>query len=278
MLEMVKLIWPFTNIIFRLKITLLFTFALATSFLDAIALYLFARVFSSIAQKDNSFIQDLFFTIKISPFSSINTMYAFVIALVLILFAVKSLATILLSRKTLRVLSDYYSDVSQRFVHSYFQMQLNEIKSRPNYEIFMSVNTGIKDIFVTGIYSYINLLVEILVLCVLLAFVLLQGGFPVIMLMVFFFITFLISNNFSSATTQFNSQKASEANLAGAIAIQTLTESIREIKLFGSLNHFTPAIQLFACEVTQLCRRHRLNGCSCIVCFSLGFWRSQSRS
>jgi hypothetical protein len=117
-------------------------------------------------------------------------------------------------------------------------MQINKIKSRPNYEIFMALNTGIKDIFMVGVFSYVSLFVEIVVIATLLVFVLLKGGFSVIVLMAFFVSVLLVINRYTSRLTQSNAEKSTKSILQGAIAIQTLTESIREIKLFGSLSHF----------------------------------------
>jgi len=239
MMNLASIIWPMTSKFFRFKISVLTLFSLFVSFLDAVALYLFARVFSSIAQSDDSFVIEFlsFFALN-GDNQAIKSGYVLVISIVLILFLAKSITTVLISRKILTTLSRFYANISERFVDSYYKMQLNEIKSRPNYEIFMALNTGIKDIFMIGIFSYINLFVEILVLSVLLLFVLLKGGIAVIVLMAFFVFVFLVSNRYASNSTQKNSELSTRSNLSGAIAIQTLTDSIREIRLFGSLEHY----------------------------------------
>lgn len=164
--------------------------------------------------------------------------YAVVICVVLALFLVKSIGSVLLANSILKLLSGNYEKCSDKFLRAYFDMHLHEIKSKPTYEVFMSVNTGVKDIFVIGLFSYINFLLEICVISVIFIFVLAKGGFPVIVLTLLFILIFFITNNFASRSTEESSKKNADSNLIGATSIQTLIESIREIKLFGSFEDF----------------------------------------
>jgi ABC-type bacteriocin/lantibiotic exporter with double-glycine peptidase domain len=239
MAKLARLIWPVTTQGFRFRVLVLTVFSLFVSFLDAAALYLFARVFSSIAQMNHEFVyQSLSIVGLRDEVESITTGYAVIISAILLLFFAKSFCTLLISRKILTLLSKHYAKLTDKYIQAYYQMQINRVKSRPNFEIFMALNTGIKDIFVIGVFSFISLFVEVVVVAILLVFVLLNGGFSVILLMIFFVVVFLATNRFVSQSTQNNAEKSTKANLSGAIAIQTLTESIREIKLFGSLDNF----------------------------------------
>lgn len=237
--KLARIIWPMTTRMFRLKIAILTIFSLLISFLDAVALYLFARVFSSIAQTNSEFVNQflVFFGLN-DAIRSVKSGYIAIISTVLCLFLAKSLGTLLISRKILRLLSQFYARLTDRFILSYYSSQLTRIKSRANFEIFMALNTGLKDLFMIGIFSYSSLSVEIVVLIILLLLVVLNGGLSVIALMAFFILVLIVTNRYTSKLAQSNSEKSAKAHLKGSIAIQTLTESIREIKLAGTLNRY----------------------------------------
>jgi ABC-type multidrug transport system fused ATPase/permease subunit len=237
--KLARIIWPMTTRMFRWKITILTIFSLLISFLDAVALYLFARVFSSIAQTNSEFVNEFlaFFGLN-DAIRSVKSGYIAIISAVLCLFLAKSIGTLLISRKILRLLSQFYARLTDRFILSYYSSQVTVIKSRANFEIFMALNTGLKDLFMIGIFSYSLFSVEIVVLTVLLLLVVLNGGLAVIGLMVFFILVLIVTNRYTTKLTQSNSAKSTKALFNGSIAIQTLTESIREIKLAGTLNRY----------------------------------------
>jgi ATP-binding cassette subfamily C protein len=234
-----RAVWLMTSGVTRFKLFFLTLLSLIVAFLDAIALYLFAQVISGAVQDNSYFVEQFLTFLRLEQyFTSPSKSYAFIIILALTMILVKSICTLILSRTILRFLSNIYSGLSEKFVTSYFRMDISEIKSRPNYEIFLAVNGGIKEIFVTGIFSYMNFFVEVCVLITLIIFVLINSGVAAIGLMSVFLIVFLLANNFTSKVTFANSLNVSESGLAAAIEIQSVFESIREIRLFGTFNFF----------------------------------------
>ena len=239
MFTLAKIIWPLVPKVFRLKILLLSIAFLIISFFDAIALYLFATIFAGIAQDNSAPTERILSLIKLDQFSSSETStYQIMIIVVIILIVIKALMSWMISWQILKTLAKLYKISTNEVTSSYFDMQLTSIRQRPSYEVFMAVNSGLKEILVPAILSYINIAIEITVLLTLISVVLIVGGLPATLLVISLFVLLFAINRLISNSTQKHSTAVANSNLDGAVTIQSLIESIREIKTFGSLEYF----------------------------------------
>ena len=210
-----------------------------TSFIDIAALIVFAQLLSSLV------LDDVRFLIKIAKLIGIyheematKNVYLISILLVILLVFMKSVLILTINRTILRTLGDKYQELTEMVSNNFFKMFVTEIKSQPSYEVFLAINSGLRDIFIIGISASINILTEIVVVSVIFSILIIQGGVSSLVLATYFLITFFLINKFSGSKSRQNSEKLNESNLSAAVTLQAVVESFKEIRVFNSFDWF----------------------------------------
>ena len=239
MLAIISFIWKVLSTSLKVNLVVKTLAAIITSFLDIIALIIFAQLLSSLVQNDSSHL------FKIASFFGFNTValklesvYLFVICLIILLVLVKSVLILTVNRKILKTLAGQYEIYSKKLAKEFFKMQTTHIKSQPSYEIFLAINSGIRDIFITGASASINIVTEVIIVSTIVLILIIHGGLSSLVLAAYFLLAFYLINKFCGTSSKLNSKALTESNLSAAVTIQAIVESIREIRVFNSLNFF----------------------------------------
>ena len=207
--------------------------------LDILALFLFAKIFASGVNEDHSFITQFLDAIKLQIFrDNLESEYAISIMIVITLVLLKSVGSLLMGKIILDTLSDSYQIACEKTTKTYFDQPLTAIKSRASYEVFLAVNSGVRDIYITGIYSAINSIVEIGIAVLIIFVIIIQGGLPSFSLALFFIAAFGLISKTTGKSVKLNSEALSKSNLESAVVIQTIVEAIRETRVFNSVTFF----------------------------------------
>jgi ATP-binding cassette subfamily C protein len=239
MSEFTTLLWSFTTGSVRIRLAVFATLNLIFAILDIFALFLFAKIFSSVVNNDHSFLSQLLRFLHLNRFgSTIESDYAVSIVLVVVLILLKSIGSLLTGKQLLTTLSHSYKIACGNFTKNYFDMDLTAIKARSPYEVFLSVNSGVRDLYITGIYSAINAIVEGIIVSLIFGVILIYGGVPSFFLAVYFIFSFWVISKFTGAKIRVHSEKLSRSNLDSATVIQTTFEAVRETRIFNSIEFF----------------------------------------
>lgn len=213
--------------------------SIITSFLDIIALIIFAQLLSSLVQDDST---NLLMIVSIFGFDTasmqLEDVYSIVICLIILLVLIKSVLILTLNRRILKTLASQYEIYSKKLAGNFFKMHTTDIKAQPSYEIFLAINSGIRDIFIIGASASISIFTEVVIVVAIFSILIIQGGLSSIVLGVYFLLAFYLINKYCGLSSKLNSKVLVESNLSAAITIQAIVESIREIRVFNSLNWF----------------------------------------
>jgi ATP-binding cassette subfamily C protein len=239
MFELVKFVWNFSPTTIKFNLTVKAAVSTIVSFLDICALFLFAQLFSSLVQNDVTFF------VKISKFlgvyeneMSIQNIYFVAIVLIIFLVLTKSILILVINRMLLETLARTYAKSSKEITTRFFNMCINQIKAQPSYEIFLAVNSGVRDILIIGTNAYINIFTELIVVATILTILVLHGGMPALVLGLYFAFVFFVINKIAGASSKKNSEILTKSGLSSAVTIQAIVESFRELKVFNSLEWF----------------------------------------
>ncbi len=238
-LSIISFTWNALSNSLRINLLVKALFSITTSFLDVIALILFAQLLSSLVQDDPSYIlkiADIF--VPNASTLKIENIYLIVILLIIFLVLIKSTLILTVNRLILLSLSSEYAKSSGEITENFFRMQINQIKAQPSYEVFLAVNSGIRDIFIVSTSALISIITEAIVVFVVFLLLVINGGLSSFLLAVYFLLSFYLINKYTGTTSKLNSKTLTESNLSAAVTIQAMVESIREIRVFNSLNWF----------------------------------------
>ena len=237
--EFTKLLWGLTSRSIRFRIGLFALGNFIFAVLDILALFLFAKIFASVVNEDHSFITQFLNVIRLQIFrDKLESEYAASIFIVVFLVLLKSVGSLLMGKIILDTLSSSYQVACEKMTKSYFDQPLTAIKSRPSYEVFLAVNSGVRDIYITGIYSAINAIVEIGIVVLIFIVIIIQGGLPSFSLALFFIAAFVLISKTTGKSIKRHSEALSNSNLDSAVVIQTIVEAVRETRVFNTLSFF----------------------------------------
>lgn len=207
--------------------------------LDIVALFIFAKIFTSIVNQDTSFMSELVISLKLDQYlDQPKSIYSVSILFVVFLLSTKSIMSLVVGRRVLNTLSQTYQSACENLTKKYFDMEFTSITARPTYEVFLAVNNGVRDLYITGIYSLMIGIVEIGIVALIFGVILFNGGIPSLILALFLILSFTIISKSTGGRIKRHSEKLVKSNLDSAIVIQTMVESIREIRVFSSMGHF----------------------------------------
>jgi ATP-binding cassette subfamily C protein len=213
--------------------------SIVTSFIDIAALIIFAQLLSSLV------LNDLHFLVKIAKLIGLyregmaaQDIYLISILLIIFLVTFKSVLILTVNRSILKSLAEKYQESTSEVSNNFFKMFVTEIKAQPSYEVFLAVNSGLRDIFIIGTSASINIVTEVIVVSVIFAILIVHGGLSSLVLAAYFLIAFLFINKFSGSRSRRNSEILAGSNLSAAVTVQAIVESFREIRVFNSLKWF----------------------------------------
>ena len=236
---LVRTFWKASSRRLRFNLAAKTAGSIVTSFIDIAALIVFAQLLSSLV------LNDVHFLIKISKIIGLyregigdKDLYFISILLIIFLVALKAALILTVNRTILRTLADKFQEVTHLVSRNFFKMYVTEIKAQPSYEVFLAVNSGLRDIFIIGTSATINILTEVVVVSVIFAILIIQGGISSLVLAIYFLIAFFLINKFSGSRSRKNSEILTDSNLRAAVTIQAIVESFREIRVFNSLKWF----------------------------------------
>jgi ABC-type multidrug transport system fused ATPase/permease subunit len=239
MSQLITFIWKATPKSLKFSLMIKFVCSVITSLLDILALILFAQLFASFVQEDRSFLVRTVEFIGINgSIMEIEAVYVSTIIIIIILVLIKSIFILTVNRAILSTLSTQYERTAREISENFFKQQFNQIKAQPSYEVFLAVNSGIRDLFIIGTSASINVLTEIVVVTIIFSILIIQGGISSLVLATYFIVMFYLINKFCGTSSKTNSKILAESSLSAAVIIQAIVESIREIKVFNSLNWF----------------------------------------
>ena len=232
-------IWEACSLRLRVNLLAKGVISVITSFIDIAALIIFAQLLSSLVLNDLSFLVKVAKLIGLYR-DGMSTKNIYLISIILIIFLVtlKSVLILTVNRTILTSLANKYQNITSEVSNNFFKMFVTEIKAQPSYEVFLAVNSGLRDMFIIGVSASINILTEVIVVSVIFGILIIHGGVSSLVLAAYFVIAFLLINKFSGARSRRNSEILADSNLSAAVTIQAIVESFREIRVFNSLKWF----------------------------------------
>lgn len=209
------------------------------SLFDLVALLLFAKIFSSIALGDTTFVPNFLRRIHADfLIGDLRTQYAASMSIVIILVLVKSVGILTVNRFLLTTLSRSFHDKSNELTRSYLFQDMTLVKSRSTYEISLAVNNGVREIFMSGLYAFINCVVEVCVIVCIFIVIIFRTGVSAIFLITLISLLFFGTLRFTGKRIRILSETVSTSNLQSGLSIQTLVETMRELRVFNSYEYF----------------------------------------
>jgi ABC-type multidrug transport system fused ATPase/permease subunit len=239
MTQLVYLLWELASARVKRRVAFFTILNFGLAVLDIVALFVFAKIFTSIVNQDTSFMSELLITLKLEQYlDQSKSIYSVSILFVVFLLSTKSIMSLVVGKRVLNTLSQSYQSACENLTKKYFDMEFSSITARPTYEVFLAVNNGVRDLYITGIYSMMIGIVEIGIVALIFGVILFNGGIPSLMLALFLILSFTIISKATGGRIKRHSEKLVRSNLDSAVVIQTIIESVRETRVFNSIGHF----------------------------------------
>jgi hypothetical protein len=161
-------IWRSSSKGLRLNIIFKALVSVVTSFVDVIALLVFAQILSSLVRGDITPLEKIAKLLMVYRSDmQIETVFLISIVLVISLVMSKSVLILALNRSILKTLSTKYQKQTSEVAANFFKMNVTNVKAQPSYEIFLAVNSGLRDIFIIGTSASIVIFTEVFVVSVI---------------------------------------------------------------------------------------------------------------
>ncbi len=249
MFEFLIFMGKFARKSLRIRLILVALINVAVSSLELFAIYVFARVLTSLI-KEEGLILPGSFLLSWMNFTQLSREHQYSVGLVVVisLIALKSLLILTISKVTINFLAKEFAQTSERVFLTLCQRGIVHIRESSSYEVFMAVNTGIRDLIVVGYNALINIAVESVLVIVLLVVILANGGLPNLIIFTYFVLVFFTIGKITGIVHTDQSARFTGLNLNSMITVQTVIESFREIKEFKSIKYF---VDKYAADVAD---------------------------